>query len=103
MQKEAVEAQSKRVQYKSDTESLRRKSIMQFSLPKLLKHCENKHIPLTFFGIKPYDWEWAQQAVYAHRPRVVSKLVILLEYGWTEPSRTDVSLETHISPLLPFL
>lgn len=48
MQKEAVEAQSKRVQYKSDTESLRRKSIMQFSLPKLLKHCENKHIPLTF-------------------------------------------------------
>lgn len=57
----------------------------------------------NFFGIKPYDWEWAQQAVYAHRPRVVSKLVILLEYSWTEPSRTDVSLETHISPLLPFL
>lgn len=91
--------EAKGVQYMSKTEAYIANGLCNFPCLSCLNLTRTKHSS-HFFGINPCDWERAQQAVCARSPRVISKLVILLEYGWTEPSRANVSLEAHISPLL---
>lgn len=89
---------AKGVQYISNTEAYVANGLCNFPCLSCLNLTRTKHSS-NFFGIKPCDWERAQQAVCARSPHVISKLVILLEYGWTEPSRTNVSLEAHMPPL----